>query len=871
MASPAENFGTLNLGQPTHIAQRSGSWFDATTWQGGEIPDTEAKVAINNGVSVIYDGQNDAALHSIEVDGQLQFAANVNTKLVVETLAVSERGRLEIGTRSNPITAKAEVLIAGNGPLDLSGDPQQLGRGIVSEGRVDIHGTAKTSHLKVASDPRAGDRTLQLQSTPVNWQVGDRLVLTGTRFTPGGDGQSWDTLVQDEEVIIQSISGNQITLDRPLRYDHTTPRGDLKAYVANQSRSVLIATQNGDQLPPAQRGHTLFTGNAPIDIRYAEFRDLGRTDKTKPVDDFQTTGGVFPQRIGNNSGQRQNIAGRYAAQLYQTGKNTPAVMVGNVVDGSEGWGFVVRDSNALLEQNVAHDIAGGAFVTVNGNEKGAFRNNISINTGSRSLNYNEKQGTGTHDFARTGVGFWLQGRLMELEGNVAASSRGSGIFYFHRGVDLIPISPADFPVPEIAKNRLTSSTISVEQPPIQGFKNNEVFASGYGLRVIKDFPAQNHDLRTVMEGFKGWEVENGTELQYTAHYTLKDFDLISSRAARSYRNKGMILQRNTQDIVFTDMRADGFDKGISAQTPDNSGPTPIADRELVWVDLQLANNAADFENFTLPPEKWLRSSDLNFGRLEFQISDDSDFLVTTDEVKDYIAIRGTKIDSLGAITTPFSDEKLTYNYQDIIQLASKGYYTLPDGRRGTIIEEYFTDRVTGEIKKYPFVVTFRDSLWTQNSPYLGELDPSRIGGPTTVSLPPSRFSSVAQRPTPIAIASPANENLLSQTESFITSPLESSLPDTLAPDDSLLNRQGISLPESEENPSTSIELNNSTVFSNDANLLASVDNSQSTQLMLGSTEPEIMQNTLLSNNMLVETRQSELSGEISLNETTAMS
>ena len=77
MASPAEDFSTLNLGQPTHIAQRSSSWFDKSTWQGGEIPNAGAKVAINNGVSVTYSGQNDAALHSIDVDGQLKFAANV--------------------------------------------------------------------------------------------------------------------------------------------------------------------------------------------------------------------------------------------------------------------------------------------------------------------------------------------------------------------------------------------------------------------------------------------------------------------------------------------------------------------------------------------------------------------------------------------------------------------------------------------------------------------------------------------------------------------------------------------------------------------------------------------------------------------------
>ena len=380
----------------------------------------------------------------------------------------------------------------------------------------------KTSHLKVAVDPQAGDRTLTLQTQPVNWQVGDRLVLTGTRFTAGANGQSWDSLTQDEEVVIQAIDGNRITLDRALIYSHDTPRADLKAYVANQSRNIAIASENGDRTPTAQRGHTLFGGSNQVDIRYAEFRDLGRTDKTKSTDNFATTSGRFPTRVRDAQGNlvvgdRNNIAGRYAAHIHHRGTDSsPAILVGNVVEGSPGWGFVVHDSSAILEENVTYDIAGGAFVTETGNETGIFRNNIAIKTGSALDDYNEKQGTGVHDFARSGIGFWFAGRLVENEGNVAAGSRGAGMFYFHRGVDLIPVQVSDLPVPSLASNRLTSSTVEVGQPPIQNFKNNEVFASGSGVEVIKDFPEQHHDLRTVMDGLRAWEVEKGAEMQYTS-------------------------------------------------------------------------------------------------------------------------------------------------------------------------------------------------------------------------------------------------------------------------------------------------------------------------------------------------------------------
>jgi hypothetical protein len=779
----------------THEAKQSGSWFDPNTWVGGKVPGDGAKVSIGEGISVSYDNKSDARLFTVDVEGELKFATNKDTKMVVDTFVVSPEGKLEIGTEANPVQAnvKTEILIADNGPIDLNWDPGQLSRGLISHGDVQIHGQAKTSHLKLATDPMAGDRTLSLQSAPTNWNVGDRLVLTGTKFVSDTDGQKWDTQTQDEEVVIQSIEGTNITLDRALKFSHETPRGDLKAYVANQSRNIVIATENADALPNSQRGHTMFMHSDDVDIRYAEFKDLGRTDKTKPIDTFKDTGGVFPTRVldaqGNPvDGDRKNISGRYSAHLHRTGTDgKPAVMVGNVVDGSPGWGFAVHDSSAILEENVAYDVDGGAFVTESGNETGAFRNNISIKTGPGIDDIIEKQGTGTHDFARTGVGFWYQGRSMENEGNVAAGSRGAGMFYFHRGVDLAPSKISDLPVPEVAKNLLPGGeTVNTDQVPIQNFKNNEVFASGNGLHVIKDFPKQTNDLRTVMDGFKAWEVERGSEFQYTSHYTLNNFDLISSKDAKFWQNQGVELQKNTQDFVFNNMKVSGFNDGISVEADTGQGPTAQIDRGFSWIDLKLEGNKNDLKGIEIPPEKWLKSSALTPGRLEFKVASDADFMVTGDDVNEYIDIRGTKTDSLGTIEMPFGDESLSYNYQGVERLAKQGYYELPDGTRATVIEEYFSDRVTGEVKKYPFVVTFKENWWTDGAPYLGKLDPNNIGQPEKVDLPDSRFQ-LSRGPitsvppvTPPAVPAPPIEEEAPPIGSPVT-PVEGEVPPIAGP------------------------------------------------------------------------------------------
>src|SRR5690606_37884252 len=158
---------------------------------------------------------------------------------VLDTMVVDPRGSLTIGTADNPVdpAVTVEIIIADEGDIDVDWDPLLLSRGLILHGQARIHGAAKTTHLKVATDPRAGDTTVHLSRTPSNWTVGDTLVIAGSRFS----GWKWDNDIravryhdtQDEVRTITAISGNQITLDRALNHDHISPRADLKVSVAN--------------------------------------------------------------------------------------------------------------------------------------------------------------------------------------------------------------------------------------------------------------------------------------------------------------------------------------------------------------------------------------------------------------------------------------------------------------------------------------------------------------------------------------------------------------------------------------------------------------------------------------------------------------
>ena len=215
--------------EATHIAIGNGDWFDPDTWYNGEIPDEGAQVLIPRGVSVQYDGESDASLFTVRVDGELSFATDTDTKILVDTMVVSPSGRLEIGTEENPIEdgVNARIIIADNGDIDVGWDPSLLSRGVISHGEVEIHGGEKSAYLKVDDAPMAGDTEIKLAEIPDTWSVGDTIVLTGTHkmgwFYNRETKRKEHGGTQDEEVKIISIDGDTITIDRPLEYDHDVP------------------------------------------------------------------------------------------------------------------------------------------------------------------------------------------------------------------------------------------------------------------------------------------------------------------------------------------------------------------------------------------------------------------------------------------------------------------------------------------------------------------------------------------------------------------------------------------------------------------------------------------------------------------------
>ncbi len=717
LAKQQEHLALMSLvpvAAATHVAVNNGSWFDPKTWANGQVPGDGAKVLIPQGVTVDYDGQSKASIFTIRVDGQLDFATDKDTFLEVDTFVVATTGHLTIGTEGKPVDPSVSTIIsfADNGPINVAWDPMLLSRGLISHGTIDIHGAEKETFLKVAIDPLKGDTSMTLESVPTGWQVGDKIVLAGTHLVPSTAANRDAPVIaqtQDEELVITAINGNVVTFDRPLVYDHEGARADLKAYVANYSRNIVFENEAGAAAPTHERGHVMLMHSDNITVKYAEFDELGRTDKSvRSIDASALT----------SAASDSNVKGRYSLHIHRAGvtdQEHPAVLEGNSVWGSPGWGFVHHDSNAILSNNTAYNVFGAAFVAESGNETGRWDHNIAIK--SLGVDHITKDGAdvGAFDLGRTGTGFWFQGRMVEAVGNVAVSvPSGAGFTYFHRGVDPnnLVIDPATSPLGDSFRYL---DGVQTNTPQISIFLNNESIATRLGLEIIKANPRQDHDLRSVIENFTAWEVKIGAHIEYTGHYTFKNIDFVASDTKGIGNNYtvGLEIWNNVMDVVVNGGNIEGFRTGVHQAKTGVSGLSfmnGLDQWDYTYIDLAIKGATTDYTNKTAG-DKFLTAADLVDGRLLYNSAFAETHITQANGVFD---LAGTKTDSIGKTSAYKIWDPNSISTTELRgSLEQNGYWTTTDGRRVALIEEYVSDRATGDVIKVGLFVEVPSSYGLQ--------------------------------------------------------------------------------------------------------------------------------------------------------------
>lgn len=687
--------------QATHVATSSGSWFDSTSWESGEIPGNGAKVLIPEGVTVVYDGQSDARLKVLRVDGEIEFATDVDTEMVLDTFIVADGGILTMGSASQPIQADntATVRFTSDTPIDTAWDPSQLSRGLVTHGTVRIFGSDKLDFVSLAQDARAGDRELVLDlpsgmTSPQGWQVGDRLVLGGTEFKGGGSNED-NSRFQDEVLIISEINGNRISFTNEditrgdntvLRFDHERPVGydNLGLYVANTSRNVVFETEDGENTPIRQRGHVMFMHNPDVQVNNAGFYHLGRSNKNILVDDVG-------ENVDGSVGNGTNPRGRYSLHFHRMGagdpNSTPAIARGNAVVDSPGWGIVHHDSHATIEDNVVFDVLGSGIVAESGNEIGAWRNNITIKTTGDQRGSNDFGENGDRsrnfDFGFNGEGYWVQGAAqIDIEDNVAVSAERDGITFFGgagwfaaedvRDAQTIPVSNLSEEWSEIAKGSEDESVVDVSAVPLRKFSGFESYNSSQGIgiwarvRSVEDgqlYLAQEalneragaHEFYSQVEDFQLWEMRTrGVEVRYSTLIEFQDGLILGNDGA----GQGIILNDAVREQRFDNLHVEGFEVALSA---------PL-DSDVNFVESSLsnssfANNELIFNAVNLP-----NTSRDDFSAY-FQIDPDNDFSHTSNNQAPTASFTTL---ALGGLAVAFDGNSSRDGDSSLVSLDSQG-------------------------------------------------------------------------------------------------------------------------------------------------------------------------------------------------------
>lgn len=457
--------------EPTMITAQSGLWSAAETWRNGCVPMAGDAVLVDMGHAVTYDAVSDEVLSCVVVHGTLTFKTDISTRLTVGTLTVHDHGTLTIGTEATPVNpdVTAEVVI-GDVPLDLATDPNQIGTSLLAMGRVQMHGAVKTpTFTRLTTECGAGTTGLSVADAVTGWQIGDRIVVPGTKQWML-DAEPWPE--EYETPVLRAVSGQQLEVDA-LWYHHGGPRDgngvlceDMLPHVGNLTRNVIVRSQN----PAGTRGHTMFMNRADVDIRYAAFVGLGRTRWQELPDPVTNPPGCYSLHLHVCPGPRTPPANGYQFTL-----------VGNCIEDNTKFGMTLHEcSYGLCRDNVLYNVGGAGIMIQNGNE---HFNDISHNFIVRIHGTGEERGDTRNVWVDTGYdgsGIWMRGANNRLCDNVVSNGWTYG--YQWMAIDLQHARMPKFPGADLSVEG-EYEEVSAQQQPILQFERNEVYATNRGLTL----------------------------------------------------------------------------------------------------------------------------------------------------------------------------------------------------------------------------------------------------------------------------------------------------------------------------------------------------------------------------------------------------
>ena len=440
----------LCFGQISPVS--NGSWQDPSIWPGVELPGSSDEVVIPVGFTVGLTGN--IAVKSITVNGTLSAISASSIDLQTEWISVmGSNAFFEIGTASTPFISSCTITLTG---LDDGDDIMGMGDkfiGAMSGGQIEIHGQQKVSWNNLGADVNSGTNQITM-ATPVDWTVGDEIVIVSSSF-------DWEEAEQRTITAI-SIDSLTLTLNTPLNYPHSgttntyTRSSDNKTWTADLRAEVGLLTHNitiqGDanSLTNGFGGHMMCMPNSTMNASSIELYRMGQKGSL----------GRYPWHW-----HHVHLAG--AGQYFKNSSVHHSFNRGITIHGT---------SYVNVENNFFYDHIGHGVFLEDGSERfNTIKNNIVL-LSKRPLpgeeltasdnELNEAQN-------RTPSSFWITNPNNYFEGNVAAGTQGTGYWF------ALPQSPmgssAGMPI---------YSGIEPYREPLGLFKNNKAHSCMSGFDIF---------------------------------------------------------------------------------------------------------------------------------------------------------------------------------------------------------------------------------------------------------------------------------------------------------------------------------------------------------------------------------------------------
>ncbi|XP_076045156.1 fibrocystin-L-like [Oratosquilla oratoria] len=497
-------------------------WSSIYTWGGSPPPGEGEFVHIVEGQTIMLDNSTEV-LKMLLISGHVMFDREAIEEIVLraEYILIVDGGSLSVGSEEEPFENEAVIEMHGS-PLSI--ELPQYGAKVIAvrNGTLDLHGRPiPVTWTHLAATTAAGDSTITLKQ-PVAWKVGDQIVLasTGKEFTKN----------ENEKRTIVSVSpdGYQVTLDRPLEYEHISIEQTFGEWTIETRGEVGLLTRN-----VKVRGNINYdtSATAPTcdgESNSDQFAEQGCFDVAK-VDQFGVTIMISPrdpdtdEAIGRISytevsyGGQAFQLGRYPIHYHLVGTTNASYVRGSSIHSTFNRALTMHDVNDLLvEHNVAYDNFGHAFFTEDGVEQfNIIRYNLAVYTRSSSSLLSVDV---------TPAGFWMVNPNNDLYGNTAAGGTHFGFWY---RLEKHPSGPS------------ATTSYCPNNERMGKFSKNTAHSQGrYGLWVFsmdgyhpRESVCSGRRIKALFESFTVWRTERGAELVSGTRIEFSEFKALDNLLA----------------------------------------------------------------------------------------------------------------------------------------------------------------------------------------------------------------------------------------------------------------------------------------------------------------------------------------------------